>query len=387
MKGEGHVPHASPACRQWQAHLRAAAHLEELKGHIRQAVDELIPPGVLPTGTRSEIVNLFLDAITRSRDFSTAREKAVKALLPLSLLGQLVERQAPPEVAPVQPVEQPPGYQEKFESVFTDSLCQFLRERIEALHVPERGGSALPYPLSPTFGEIFIQAVAEHIAPTMLSARRISLLAQSIPFEDLRPETFYELFLRPERENVVLFLWDDRWSHIQTLLTKAGGARAADKGKNRKGLLGMFGGKDKKEAASPRDAMALHAEAFWEMLESHAGPDIYEAPRISDIPFLKVLFRYIPAQIREGQAGIRQMLAQENDKALDGREGSSRQYLCKLVRGLPAHCGELIALWAYFTCGSDFGPKILKGFRTSYGSGTEEQAKAIPFFARWTPLA
>lgn len=387
-------PAAAFGGRHWQDRFLGAADAVELAELVHAAIDELLPPGSLPQETRAEITQLFLAHLARAPSFPRARDKAVKALAPLAQLGGLLRRGLAPapdsaEMAAAEPVEMPAGYREKFERVFSESLRQFIRERLEPFRVPEEGKAALPFLFSPTFQETFIQALDEHMAPTMLSARRISILAQTIAFERLTPEVFQEQFLLPERNNIVLYLWDDRWTNYQSILAKGRAGRAGGKGgkEEKGGLFGLFGKKDKKKVvapATPQEALAMHAEGLWEMLRANAGPDTYEAPRLPDFAVFKALFRYDPKQIRDGQSGARQMLAQESGGG-DGREGSSRQYLCKLVRALPPHCGELIALWAYFVAGKDFSMKILKGFQTSYGGSRDEQEKAVPFFTRWTP--
>lgn len=377
-----------PDCAAWQARLRRAADRETLTAELDAALEDLLPAGEPFDSLRAELRGIFREAVARPRSFQAIRNRFALALEPVILLaGKLKPVKPAPAPEPEAPAEMPDGYREKFESVFVESLCRFLGERLAPFQVRETGKGALPFLLSPSFGEVFLQAVAQHLAPTMLTARRIGLLAQSIPFESLTHETFFELFERPEKDNVLLYIWDDRWNQFQAALTRGKGGGGKGKGDRKGGLFGLFGGKEKKPTTVSRDELAEHAEAFWSMLRSQARPDTYEVPKLVDIPLMGTLIRYGPVQIRDGLTGIRQMLAQESAGNGGGREGSSCQYLCKLVNALPPHCGEFVALWALNACEKDFSPKILKQFQTSFGLTDAERSKALPYFMRWAPKA
>jgi hypothetical protein len=370
-----------PDREAWRARLRRAADRETLTAELRAALDELLPPGALPDALRAEIATLFLDSVARARTLEGGRTKAAEALGPVVMLAARM-KSPPPAPEPEPAAEMTADYRERFEAVFTEALCSYLGERLTPFQLREKGGSSLPFLLSPIFGEAFLRAVADHLAPTMLTARRIGLLAQTIPFEDLTVDAFFELFERPEKDNVLLYIWDDRWARFQAAL-QGGGKK--DKAEGKGGLFGLFGGKDKKPAVVSRDELARQAEAFWSTLRSQARPDTYEVPKLADIPLLTALIRYRPVAIRDALTGVRQMLAQESASGGEGREGSSCQYLCKLVNAMPPHCGEFVALWALHACGKDFSPRILKQFQTSFGLTETERAKAIPYFMRWTP--
>ena len=67
----------------------------------------------------------------------------------------------------------------------------------------------------------------------------------------------------------------------------------------------------------------------------------------------------------------------------EGREGPSRQYMSRMVMDLPPHCGELIALWAYYEHNDIFYPGVLKAYLASQATSVQARKAALPLFLRW----
>ncbi len=67
----------------------------------------------------------------------------------------------------------------------------------------------------------------------------------------------------------------------------------------------------------------------------------------------------------------------------EGREGPSQLYMSRLVMDLPPHCGELIALWAYYEHNDIFYPGVLKSYLASQATSVQARKAALLLFLRW----
>ena len=273
-----------------------------------------------------------------------------------------------------------------FERAFAQHLCAFIRARLDPFIVAATGSAPLPFILSAEFADRFERAVGEHLVPTLIGNRRIQMLAQSISEDSLNAETFFKVFELPPKENVVRNLWDDRWGAVmETLRSDREAAKAAKGGDKKKGgLLGRLGrGKEEAPAAHATDRNAEQARALWAVVQDGGGA--YDPPKLSDISLFKALFDYEPDEVRGGINTVVQLLTQESTKDGGGRQGSSRQHMCELMRIMPSYCGELIALWAYMSRRKHFTPSILKSFIASHGTSTGERKRRVGLFLRWVP--
>jgi hypothetical protein len=273
-----------------------------------------------------------------------------------------------------------------FSKVFTDTLCVYLRRKIEAFEVVATSDDKLPFILAPAFSLVFERAVRESIIPDILEGRRIKLLSQSILLDDTAPSALTEVFSSPANGNVVRSMWNGQLGNFRTALSnKQAPAKQQAAAKAAKtGWLNKLVGK--KEAAPPprklNDDVAKKARQFWSIIVDGAKEGNYDPPKKADLAVFQNLFEFDTESIIESREGARQVLNQETRLAT-AQNGSACQYLCELGRSLPAHCGELIALWAFYTHRDDFTDSILKAFLTSYGTTPAERRKKLPLFTRW----
>lgn len=409
----------SPDSVAWRQRILDADDTEQLIRSVQDAIDVLLPPQSVQSQTHAELSALFQAFLDRTQGLDAKKSKAMKALEPLSMLTAAMQRQkakadpakaAKPEPAPkAEPesdsptegdtaadfAEESAEHKAKFEKAFVQSLSTFIQQRIFLFQVPEKGGQILPFVLSPSFCMNFLEAVEKHLAPTLLEHRKMRLLSQSLSDEQLTEEGFFAIFEEPDpRENVVRFLWNDRWDDYRHMLTEGRKtAAAAKKGSGEGGLMGLLGKfkKDKKPKkpvtpkAGTQGALEEHSRKLWKLIQDGPGSETYERPEAGDVLYFQSLFDFDPEEIESAKTGSRQMLRQEKSRSGGGREGSSRQYLCDQVGNLPPHCGEVLALWAFFSCPAEFDERMLKAFVTSFGTTQDTRRKAMPLFTRWTP--
>ena len=280
--------------------------------------------------------------------------------------------------------------QQSFEQAFTDHLCRFIYERLEPFHIAPAAGPPQPYILSARFGGWFEEGLRKCVVPNFLANRRIKLMATNLNVDELGWAGFKELFEKPPKENIVRRLWEDRWSDFHNALSdkrKAAAAAAAKKAEEKKGLLGKFSRKSKAPPAGPLATVNAEAEAsakeFWKIVKSGAEEGNYDPPKSNELGVFQVLFEFDPEKIREQQMALKQLLRQETSAGEDGREGASRQFMVRAMDALPAYCGEMIALWAFYELKSDFTPNIAKSFLASQGTSAKERRNRLPLFLRW----
>jgi len=275
---------------------------------------------------------------------------------------------------------------DSFEAAFRDYFCDFLEERLALFHVDD---SQEPYPLNPKFTDVFIAAVRKFIVPDMLNHRRIRNMADSVSADQLHKRTFFEEFDKPDTENIVLLIWEDRIKEFRSALANSD-VKGIPKPKKKKeekgkgGLLGKFKKQESKQTVqSPAEKQNLQkSEGFWKAISKADG---YDPPKFGDFDIFRVLMIYKPIIVNEAKNALRQFLEQEV-KAGETREGATRDWLYKAVDRLPAHCGELVVLWSYMTFNDMFSPKIVRSFLAGQGTSDAERQRAVPLFMRWVGM-
>ncbi len=294
-----------------------------------------------------------------------------------------------------------PAETRSFEEVFTDSLCKFVCDRLAIFHVPtppqellDLHDGQVPYPLSSEFTDNLTRMIREHFMGPILESRNIKILAGGVGPQDLNETYFMGVFSQPKRENVVRTLWTAQLDIVKAALRDQQPA-ADDKaqakskrGKQKTSFVGrMFGKKDKgRRRPSAKSAVGgdtARGMAAWKTL-TQDGKASYDPPEPEEIGLLDALFDYKLPAINKRKVAVEQLLRQEVGES-EGREGSSRVYLSKMVLEMPPHCGELVSLWAYYEHILYFTPDILKSYLASQATSEHGRRSALPLFLRWVP--
>lgn len=279
---------------------------------------------------------------------------------------------------------------ESFGEAFTDYFCQFMGERLSLFNV-ETDPPQVPYVLNPAFTKVFVSAVRKYVVPDMLNHRGIWNMADSVAKEKLYQDTFYTEFNKAEAENIVQLTWSDKIKEIKFALSESdivGNSKKKGKEEKKKGgIMGAFKKKEPKAAArTPAEKMLQEkAEKFWKALTTKAKDGGYDAPQFEDIDLFLMLMNFKDAMVGEAKTALRQFLEQEV-KVGETREGATRDWLYKAVDRLPAHCGELMVLWAYVAHEEIFTPNIVRSFLAGQGTSDAERRRAVPLFTRWVEM-
>lgn len=287
-----------------------------------------------------------------------------------------------------------------FEEVFSDSLCRFVLDRLALFQITSRPGELLdlhdgllPYPLSAEFAVHLEETLRTYVIPPILDSRNMKIFAGGLTQQDLNEEYMMNVFSLPKRENVVRTLWTSQWDIVKTAVrgqqnAQAQAARRAQsrpvKGRQQSLLGRMFSKKSKATRAPTRPAINKDNEIgleIWSSLTEQPNAE-YDPPQIEEIGLFDALFDYKIPAISKRKVAVEQLLRQEVGEA-EGREGSSRLYMSKMVMELPPYCGELIALWAYYEHQDYFSPEILKAYLASQATSEEGRRAALPLFLRW----
>jgi hypothetical protein len=214
----------------------------------------------------------------------------------------------------------------------------------------------MPFLLSPVFGERLVEGLRRHIAVVIPGTRRLVVLSQSLKPEEITEAFFQEMFAAPGKNNVARFLWNSWWDEVVQTFTGKGAKKPAAKA----------------------------ARQFWQGLQQTASGSQYDPPRATDIPLFRALFDYAPQSISNAQQGVRQVL--QHEASGHAQEGASRNYILSQIETQPPHCGEMIALWAYFSQDPElFSPAIQKSFVASTGMYARDRRQRLPFYLRWAP--
>lgn len=286
-----------------------------------------------------------------------------------------------------------------FDEVFTDNLCKFICDRLALFHVSQppahlldKSEGRLPYPVSLEFTTVLEDVIRSHFAGPILRSRNMKILAGGVGQKDLNEKYFMEVFNLPKRENVVRTLWASQWDIVkaalhsqQSIQADAGKGGRAAKGKGKKSLLGrMFSKKEKGPkgpAAPPAGSDTAIGLEIWAALTDGNGRE-FDPPLPEEIGLFDALFDYKPNTINKRKVAVEQLLRQEVSDQ-EGREGSSRLYMSRMVMELPPHCGELIALWTHYQHNDIFSPEVLKAYLASQATSESARRAALPLFLRW----
>jgi len=271
-----------------------------------------------------------------------------------------------------------------FEPAYSDYFCEFIAVRLRAFQI-DTDPPPFAYVLNKAFEPVFLGTVRTQILPEMLKGRRIRAMADSIAVSDLTRDFFFEEFLKDPAENPTYMLWTGLMDDFRTALAPPPAPPKEKKGKA--GLSGMFAKKTppvppKKTATGDRFAMA---ESFIKTLQKGAQDNGFDPPRVEDLPFFHALIDYKMGDIEANKKALYQFLSQENqqDEDLKVREGATRDWLYRIVGRLPPHCGELLALWAYYKHNGLFSQQMLRSFMMGQGTTEKARERAVPLFSRW----
>ena len=288
-----------------------------------------------------------------------------------------------------------------FEEVFTDILCKFVCERLALFHVNQppshlldKHDGRLPYPVSLEFSTVLEDVIRKYFAGPILRSRNMKILAGGVGQKDMNEKYFMDVFNLPKRENVVRTLWSSQWDIVKAAIhsqqsiqaeTSKGKGAAKGKGKGKQSLMGRMFSKKEKGTKGPvtppvGSDTAIGLE-IWATLTNEEGRE-FDPPLPEEIGIFDALFDYKPDTVNKRKVAVEQLLRQEVS-AQEGREGSSRLYMSRMVMELPPHCGELIALWTYYEHNDIFSPEVLKAYLASTATNERARRAALPLFLRW----
>lgn len=246
-----------------------------------------------------------------------------------------------------------------FETVFVESLCSFVRQRLTPWHTGVTKPGPLPFVLSDAFYDRFEDAIRRHAAHAIPRNRRMVVLSQSLGRNDISEGVFHPLFNEPNaKDNVPRFLWNNWWDDIRSALRRDAEAPIAD------------------------DVVDQDARQIWTLFQDDTAAGRYDPPRLEDIAFFKALFDYSTDGIGNGMTGLQQVL--QHEATGDAQEGASRNFILAQIENQPPYFGDLLALWAFFTR-RDFTPAIQKSLVASTGRTPAERRLVLPFYLRWAP--
>ena len=364
------------------------AHVSELCQSLNTVVGSIVAAGTRPDprdvqllrplsqairvgfGTSAETVSaaheISVEALSRFQRAQAEKSKAAKS----TTVFMAEAKTPPPAQSPVPPppsataepaasAAEPEGTDDGpsladlgFNRAFVESLCGFIARRLEPWHVPN-APRPVPFLLSPAFTWRLIDGLRNHVASAIPARDAWSYWPRASPRTD-HPGLFRQMFTAAPKENVARFLWNNWWDSVaQGLEPEAGQGKLAEAGQ------------------------------FWRNLVEGAAEDGYDPPRDSDINLFKALFDYDPQAVRGSMLGAKQVL--EHEASGLAQEGASRNYILTQIDTLPAHCGEMVALWAFFTMSQEFSPAIQKSFVASTGMYARDRRQRIPFYLRWAP--
>ena len=283
-----------------------------------------------------------------------------------------------------------------FDEIFTDNLCKFVSDRLALFHINhppdnllERHDGKIPYTLSLEFTTVLEDVIRNKFAASILQSRNMKILAGGINQEDMNEAYFMNFFDLPKQENVVRTLWGSQWDIVKAALhsqqAECAQGLGSGRGKGQQSSLGrMFPKKEKtprRPVAPPAGLDTAIGLEIWSTLNNNKGRE-FDPPKPEEIGLFDALFDYKPGTINKRKVAVEQLLRQEVSDP-EGREGPSRLYMSRMVMDLPPHCGELIALWAYYEHNDIFYPGVLKAYLASQATNVQDRKAALPLFLRW----
>jgi hypothetical protein len=345
-----------------------------------QAAGGTLPPDLLKT---TKFTLEFLEACGKMGDpdfRAHIKTRASELHNELSMAAAKAAAAAPPSAA-----DPNAKTYSSFEPAFSDYFCEFLGLRLRAFQI-DADPPPFAYVLNKNFEKVFLDAVRSQVLPEILKGRRIRTMADSVAVGDLTRNFFFEEFLKDPSENPTHMLWTGLMDDFRTALAPPPAPPKDKKGKGG-GLAAMFSKKPlpappKKTTTGDRFAMA---EKFLKTLQKGAQDNGFDPPRVEDFRFFRALIDYKMGDIETNKKALGQLLVQENleDEEVKAREGATRDWLYRIVERLPPHCGELLALWAYYTHGELFSQQMLRSFMMGQGTTEKARERAVPMFSRW----
>ena len=289
-----------------------------------------------------------------------------------------------------------------FEEIFADSLCKFVLDRFALFQINnrpvdllDRHDGLMPYPLSSEFAHHLEEAIRTYIIRPILESRNMKIFAGGLTQQDMTEAHMMNVFSLPKRENVVRTLWTTQWDIVRAALRSQQSAQsqaakraqpAAGRGKQQSLLGRMFAKKAKTASKAPPRPISKDNEIgleIWSTITEQPDAE-YDPPLLGEIGLFDAIFDYNVGAITKRKVAVEQLLRQEVGES-EGREGSSRLYMSRMIMELPPHCGELIALWAYYEHQDYFSPEVLKGYLASQATSEDGRRAALPLFLRWVP--
>lgn len=241
-----------------------------------------------------------------------------------------------------------------FNALFDDTIIRYLRRTLRVLQVASiRPHTPPPFYAAPQFAACFLPIVKKLILPTMRSSRLVKDLATSRDWTKNGPERLIGIIQDGEaKQNPILHQWDARWDHFS--------------GQSQNALRAK--GKADKVEDTP-----------WPALMADGGKHEYLGADEQHIWIIKRFLRWEPETLAESWKGLAQLYTQEfapPNKHDQGRPGSFRDGLAKIIDKLPAMAGEALTVKAFFEC-----PKCDKQFlhklTQTFGMSAQRQA-AVP---------
>lgn len=228
---------------------------------------------------------------------------------------------------------------------FAEGLSEHFWARISPYHLfDSKSGEDLPFFASHAFGEWFIRRLHRQVLPWLFKKKSVHEVANAIPVEDYK--SYLRIRFAHQGNNPAKRLWEKAFDAI-------------------------INGED---TESP---VAL----FWQDLCKAPEGGQYVPPTEIDLKLFRNLFEWRPVKVRRGLAGFQQVIEQEAKGG--NREGSTRDYMCKLARSLAHGTGDLIAVWALHAYPKEFDGEIQDSFFRSMGKSDDERRRYIPYFMRY----
>ncbi|MBT3359913.1 MAG: response regulator [Rhodospirillales bacterium] len=249
-----------------------------------------------------------------------------------------------------------PGH---FDDVFVGCVCEYLQRLMSLWEVDGVTSGPTPFLLSAGFRECLLEVVRKYIVAVIPENRRMVVLAGSVNKDDVNPELFLEMFDAPDKENVPRFLWNKWWGDIQSVMTTG------------------------PKTFGVSEAVARDGPKIWDMINKAAVDGDFDPPTVTDTPLIQLLFDFREDEVRSVMRGAQQVLQHEADEVTDA--GASRNFFLAQIDSLPVHCGEWLALWAYYSQSEEFGNNIQKSFVASTGRTRKERQEAMAYYLRWAP--
>jgi hypothetical protein len=424
----------------WQKRISETPDAENLSATVQDAVQAMLAEHKVGDQACADLSGMIIAFINKKSDLSDKKIRATKALTPFSLLPKpkagaaagagaamaaaavaavaepLAKPEPKPEAAAPAPAAKPepkpeaaepapaqaepeeteeeaPAEQQVpagpgFEELLIKYLAKHVLLRLKPFQLPDTGGDPQPYIFSEKFANRFSDAIQKYIGPEVIKNRRIRNMGTSVNPAELNDAYFEYQFSLSEKENTVRTLWLELMNTTQgTVRMEQTSRKKKKKGKGakgeKKGFLAKLGLKKSEEPAvgggtGPKVEWPMK---FWDAVTKPAKEDNYSPPKLDDFGFFQVLFDYKLDDIKNSLEATAQIMEEEYQS---GEPGATRRFICDRVDMYPDYCGELIALWAYFSHPAEYIKQVHKSFVASQGRSDGERKARLLFYLRWT---